>query len=296
MTRTLDGSVAVVTGAGAGLGRAEALDLAAAGAAVVVNDTGVTAREVVEEIVGMGGQAVAVLGDVSHWSTGEALRDAALGSFGRWDILVNNAGIVRDRMVFTMPETDWDMVVAVHLKGHFVTTRFAMAYWKQQSKETGEPARGAIVNTSSEAFLSGAPGQPNYAAAKAGIVALTLSTARAGKRFGVRANAICPRARTAMTESVFTPAPIEGADPMAPQQVTPLVTYLAGPDAGRINGQVFIAFGGTVKLLASPTIEHTFASEGAVWTNDDVAEQLGGYFDGRDPERTFSAEDILSQP
>lgn len=294
MSAALNDTVAVVTGAGAGLGRAEALALAAAGAAVVVNDTGEAADRVVEEITGAGGRAVACRGDVSDWETGENLLTTALETFGRLDILVNNAGIVRDRMVFNLSEQDWDAVVGVHLKGHFVTTRVATAYWREQSRKTGRPVSASIVNTASEAFLTGSPGQANYASAKAGIAALTLSTARGCARYGVRANAICPRARTEMTASLFGPPPADGPDPMTVDQVTPLVVYLAGPPSERVTGQVFVVYGGTVQLMAAPAVEKTFASTGPVWTADEVADQLGGFFADRDPARGFAAMGLMA--
>ena len=203
----LDGKVAIVTGAGQGLGRAEALGLAAAGARLVLNDLpGDTVEEVADSIRSAGGSAVTVPGDVSEWAVGEALLAAALGTYGQLDILVNNAGVLRDRMIFTMSEQEWDLVIKVHLRGHFVTTRLATAYWRAQRQAAGAPVYARIVNTSSEAFLLGSIGQPNYAAAKAGIAALTVTTARACARYGVRANAICPRARTAMTAAPIRPA------------------------------------------------------------------------------------------
>src|SRR5215471_17951108 len=161
-TLTLDGKAAIVTGAGNGLGRAEALALAGAGARIVLND-------LADEVVAGGGEAVVSAGDIGEWATGEELVAAALRAYGRLDILVNNAGVLRDRMVFTMSADEWDLVLRVHLRGHFVTTRFATAYWREQSKRAGGPVYGRIVNTSSEAFLLGSAGQPNYAAAKAGI-------------------------------------------------------------------------------------------------------------------------------
>lgn len=215
MSLPLDGMSAIVTGAGRGLGRAEALELAGLGASVIVNDYGqpgrdgsgeasaTPAEEVAEEIRAAGGRAVAHLGDVSDHEQARALVELAVDTYGKLDILVNNAGILRDRMIFSMTEDEWDSVIRVHLKGHFNTTHFAAAHWRTRSKESGGPVHGRIVNTSSEAFLAGSAGQPNYAAAKGGIVGLTTSTALALARYGVTANAICPRARTRMTEDVF---------------------------------------------------------------------------------------------
>ena len=208
MDGVLDGRVAIVTGAANGLGRAESLALARAGARLVLNDLPSAAIDAVAaEIAAAGGQAVVAAGDVGEWSTGERLLAAALEAYGQLDILVNNAGVLRDRMIFSMSAEEWDTVLRVHLRGHFVMTRFATAYWREQSKQAGGRVYARIVNTSSEAFLLGSAGQPNYAAAKAGIAALTVTTARSCIRYGVRANAICPRARTAMTAGLMGPAP-----------------------------------------------------------------------------------------
>ena len=201
---------------------------------------------------GGGGQAAVSAGDAGEWATGQQLLAAALGAYGRLDILVNNAGVLRDRMIFTMSAEEWDLVMRVHLRGHFVTTRLATAHWREQSKRAGGPAYGRIVNTSSEAFLLGSPGQPNYAAAKAGIAALTVTTARSCGRYGVRANAICPRARTAMTADLMGPPPDAAVDPLAPRHVAPLVVYLAGPAAAGINGEVFVVHGGVAAVMEPP--------------------------------------------
>ncbi|MFR9731196.1 3-oxoacyl-ACP reductase [Saccharopolyspora sp. MS10] len=289
----LTGKVAVVTGAGAGLGRAEALALAAAGADVVVNDVSEAAGSVAAEIRDFGGRAAAVRGDVGDGEVADELLAAALGHFGGLHVVVNNAGVLRDRMVFTMSDQEWDEVVRVHLRGHFLLCRAAAAHWRARAKETGAEVYGRIVNTASEAFLLGSAGQPNYAAAKAGIAALTVSTARALARYGVRANAICPRARTAMTESAFGPAPEGEVDPLSTEHVAPFVAYLAAPAAEAISGQVFVVHGGQVALMAPPTVERRFEAEGATWTVEELHRSVGAHFAARDGGM-FTSTDLLS--
>ena len=298
---TLDGRTAIVTGAGQGLGRAEAIGLADAGARVVLNDLpGPAVHGVADEITAAGGGAVVVEGDVAEWPVGEAMLAAALGSFGGLDIVVNNAGVLRDRMVFTMSEQEWDLVLRVHLRGHFITTRLATAYWREQSKQAdGGPVYARIINTSSEAFLLGSPGQPNYAAAKAGIAALTVTTARSCARYGVRANAICPRARTGMTAELMGPPPDGGVDPLAPEHVAPLVTYLASPAAAGINGEVFVVHGGVAAVLDPPRLRAVFqaaehGSADGMWTPDSVAAALGPLFPAQaQPGAGFACEATL---
>lgn len=291
---SLEGKVAVVTGAGAGLGRAEALALARAGASVVVNDlsAGDAVDETLSAIRDLGGDVEFVPGSVAERETADAILSAAQGKFGGLDIVVNNAGITRDRMLPNMSDEEWDAVLDVHLRGHFLLCRNAAAFWRDKSKAEGAPVYGRIVNTSSEAGLLGPPGQPNYGAAKAGITALTLSAARGLERYGVRANAICPRARTSMTEAVFGDAPADGIDPLSPDHVANLVAYLASPAAERVNGQVFIVYGPMVALMAAPVVEARFDAQGQ-WTPDALAAELGGYFADRDPARTFSASSAL---
>ncbi|WP_280340005.1 3-oxoacyl-ACP reductase [Nocardia neocaledoniensis] len=290
MQTSLDGRVAIVTGAGAGLGRAEALALAAAGAAVVVNDlTEDAAAETIAAIRELGGKAEFVGGSIAERVTADALIATANDSLGGLDIVVNNAGITRDRMLFNMSDEDFDAVIAVHLRGHFLLSRNAGAYWRAASKAAGEPVYGRLVNTSSEAGLLGPEGQANYGAAKAGITALTLSAARGLSRFGVRSNAICPRARTAMTEAVFSDAPEGTVDPLAPEHVARLVAYLASPAADAVNGQVFVVYGPMVALMAAPEVEQRFDAAGAEWSEADLASTLSGYFSERPADHTFSA-------
>ncbi len=291
---SLDGKVAVVTGAGAGLGRAEALALADAGARVVLNDLPGGADEAAEEIRSRGGEASVVAGDVGERATADAMVAAAVDGFGSLDIVVNNAGITQDRMLFNMSDEEWDLVLHIHLRGHFLLSRNAAAYWRAKAKQTGGPVGASVVNTASEAFLSGPPGQANYGAAKAGITALTVSTARAMASSGVRANAICPRARTAMTAAVFG-ADESGleVDPYSPEHVAPVVAWLASDAAARITGQVFVVYGGMVALVAAPVVEQRFDKAGGRWTADDLTQQLGGYFADRDPSVGFAADSIM---
>ena len=315
----LSGLVAVVTGAAAGLGRAEAIGLARAGATVVVNDIAgaLDKSDVVDEIATAGSKAVAVAGDISERSTADELVETADG-LGGLSIVVNNAGITRDRMLFNMTDEDWDAVMSVHLRGHFLLTRNAATYWRAKAKAgagrpatsgtgAGRPATsgtadgtvyGRIINTSSEAGLAGPVGQANYGAAKAGITALTLSAARALERYGVRANAIAPRARTAMTANVFGESPelAEGQiDPLSPEHVVNLVRFLASPASQGVNGQLFIVYGPTVTLVAAPTAEHRFSAESDAWDPSELSKTLQNYFADRDPERNFSATALMGE-
>ncbi|MEV0264005.1 3-oxoacyl-ACP reductase [Streptomyces sp. NPDC050617] len=305
---SLQGRTAIVTGAGRGLGRAEALELARLGANVVVNDLGrpgrdgsgeasaAPAEEVVEEIRAAGGQATAHLGDVSDFEDARALVQLAVDTYGQLDILVNNAGILRDRMVFSMSEEEWDSVIRVHLKGHFNTVHFASVHWRERSKATGGPVYGRIVNTSSEAFLAGSAGQPNYAAAKGGIVGLTTSSAAALGKYGVTANVICPRARTRMTEDVFAgfEVPEDGdLDALAPEHVSPLVGYLASPSAGHVNGQCFVVHGGMVAVLERPKVAAKFDTGKDRFSAAELDELLTPYYEGRPPNETFAAVEVL---
>ena len=258
MAGVCEGRVAVVTGAGRGIGREEALLLAAEGAKVVVNDLGAdvdgsgrrseVAEEVAAEIVAAGGEAVANADDIADWEGAQRLINTAIETFGTLDIVVNNAGILRDRMLFNMTEEEWDSVVRVHLKGTFCTSRWAAAYWRERAK-AGETNDARIVNTSSSSGIYCNPGQTNYGAAKAGIAAFTVIAARELERYGVTVNAIAPGARTRMTQGLATasadPEPGE-FDRRDPANVAPLVVWLAGAEAGGVTGQVFNVMGGVV--------------------------------------------------
>jgi NAD(P)-dependent dehydrogenase (short-subunit alcohol dehydrogenase family) len=294
----LSGLVAVVTGAAAGLGRAEAIGLARQGATVVVNDIApaLDKSDVLDEIASVGSKGVAVAGDISERATADELVSTADG-LGGLAIVVNNAGITRDRMLFNMSDEDWDAVIAVHLRGHFLLTRNAATYWRDKAKANGGTVYGRIVNTSSEAGLAGPVGQANYGAAKAGITALTLTAARGLGRYGVRANAIAPRARTAMTADVFGDAPelSEGqVDELSPEHVVNLVRFLSSPASEGVNGQLFIVYGPTVTLVAAPTVEQRFTANSDAWAAGDLDDTLRAYFADRDPDLGFSASALMA--
>ncbi len=272
------GRVAIVTGAGRGIGRGHALELARQGAHVVVNDLGSSvggdgadtgpAQAVVDEIEAAGGVAVANTDDVADWDGAKRLVDQAVEVFGRLDVLVNNAGILRDRMLFNMSEEEWDSVIRVHLKGTFAPMRWAAAYWRAEAKAE-RPVDARIVNTSSTSGLFANPGQANYGAAKSGIASMTQIAAKELARHGVTANAIAPGARTRMTENLMggagRAAPPEGDwDPRAADNVAPLVTWLASAESAGITGQVFLVGGGRIGV-ATPWGRGPGVDNGARW-------------------------------
>ena len=261
---SLDGRVAIITGAGRGIGREHALLFAAEGAKVVVNDLGgamdgtggdkTPAQEVVEEIKAMGAEAIVNGDDVSDWEGGQRLINSAIEAFGDLHILVNNAGILRDRVLINMTEEEWDVVVKVHLKGHFVPTRWAATYWREQTK-AGKEVKASVINTSSTSGLLGNPGQANYGAAKAGIGAFTVITAQELSRYGVRVNALAPAARTRLTEATpglgdVIAAPSDGSvfDRWDPANISPLVAWLATADCPA-TGKVYFVQGGRIAAM-----------------------------------------------
>ena len=277
---SLDGRVAIITGAGRGLGRAHALLFAEEGAKVVVNDLGPEADEVVAEIQAAGGEAVASAADVTDWSAGQALVDLAVGTFGGLHVLVNNAGFLRDRVLVNMPEQEWDDVVAVHLKGHFVVTRFAAAHWREQVK-AGAEVKASIIHTSSTSGLLGNPGQTNYGAAKAGIGAFSIICAQELARYGIRSNCIAPAARTRLTEATpglgdVVAAPTDGFDVWDPANVSPLVAYLATADCD-LTGRTFFVQGGVVRVLEPWHLGERVERDGR-WTVEDLAAAVPGLF------------------
>ncbi|MFI2207484.1 SDR family oxidoreductase [Streptomyces sp. NPDC020192] len=296
------GRVAVVTGAGRGLGRAHALALAAEGAKVVVNDLGVgldgtggaagPAQQVAEEIRALGGEAVAHGGDIATTDGAASLIATALEAFGRLDTLVNNAGFLRDRMLVNLDEDEWDAVVRVHLKGHFLPLKHAAAHWRTEAK-TGRTPAARVVNTSSGAGLLGSVGQGNYSAAKAGIVGLTLVAAAELARYGVQVNAIAPAARTRMTEQTFAgtmAAPEEGGfDAMAPENVSPLVVWLGSAASAGVTGRVFETEAGRITVMEGWRPGPT-ADKGARWTPAEAGETaLKLLADAEPPQRVYGA-------
>ena len=287
---TLDGRVAIITGAGRGIGREHALLFAREGAVVVVNDLGGDnagegsdagpAQEVVDEIVAAGGSAVANNANVCEWDGAKSLVQQAVSEFGRLDVLVNNAGILRDTFIPGMDESQWDAVIAVHLKGHFATLRHAAEYWKARTK-AGDRPNAAVINTASGSGTTlPNPGQANYGAAKAAIAALTLVAAAELERYGVRVNAIAPIARTRLTLATpgmgdFMAEPDDGSlDLFSPANISPLVAYLA-MERCPVTGRVYAVQGGSISQLAGWHAAETIETDGP-WRIDDIAARLPG--------------------
>jgi NAD(P)-dependent dehydrogenase (short-subunit alcohol dehydrogenase family) len=267
--------VAIITGAGRGLGRAHALELARQGAKIVVNDPGgssagvggdkAPAEQVVQEILAMGGEAVVNTDDVSDWEGAQRLVNTAINTFGRLDILVNNAGILRDRMLVSMTPEDWDGVIRVHLRGTVAPSHFAANHWRQRFKETG-PVNGRLINTTSGSGIYGNAGQTNYGAAKAGIAAFTVIAAMELVRYGVTVNAVAPAALTRLTEGLM---PAQANIDLRPEHVSPLIAWLASPEAQEITGRVFDVGGGKVAVAEGWHLgPATFKKE--LWTVEEL--------------------------
>jgi NAD(P)-dependent dehydrogenase (short-subunit alcohol dehydrogenase family) len=300
-----DGKVAVVTGAGRGIGRCEALLLAREGAKVVVNDLGgsgagegadtTPAQEVVDEIKAAGGDASANYDDCSSWTGAEGMINQAVEGFGGLDVLICNAGILRDKMSFNMSEDEFDAVIRVHLKGHFAPSHFAGAYWREKAKSTGEPTGAAIVMTSSEAGLYGNAGQANYAAAKAGIASMAIVLARELGRSGVRVNAIAPVAATRLLGTVGAGEDLANSPAMSPENPAAGAVWLASPLAEGITGQVLKIMGGYAQILQGWTAATEIDTD-AIWTVEALNAGRAALFAGRDPGvRPFSAGRLSDQ-
>jgi NAD(P)-dependent dehydrogenase (short-subunit alcohol dehydrogenase family) len=296
----LDGKVAVVTGAGRGIGREEALLLAAEGASVVVNDLGAEwdgsgsddrpAGQVAREICDDGGRAVANFSDVATDKGAAELITQAVDEFGDLHILVNNAGILRDGMMFSIEPDLWESVIRVHLMGHYLPTRHAAMHWREAAKKgSGSPAHRALVHTTSESGLFGNVGQSNYAAAKLGIVGFSVTAAKELAKYGVTSNAIAPRARTRLTVTTFEGSNREnefsageGFDAMDPANIAPFVAFLGSDAAASITGQVFIICGGAIGRVRLPHLEGVIFKDGA-WSVDELAAESAALFDGVGP-------------
>src|SRR3954471_490534 len=291
----LSGKVAIVTGAGRGIGREHALALAQAGAKLVVNDLGASlagegasegpAHDVVREIEALGGEAIANGENVADFAGAGRMVQTPIERFGRLDILVNNAGILRDRMLVNMSEEEWDAVLAVHLKGHFATTRHAAAHWRERAKEEG-PVGARVVNTSSPSGVFGNVGQANYGAAKAAIAAFTIIAAQELGRYGVTVNCLAPTARTRMTDSAFgeSPPPEGEFDALDPANVSPLVVALCADEAAHVTGQCFFVYGGSVNVLRPWDAGELLARDGRGNAEELVDELRARFPDGLAPE------------
>ena len=297
MSGICEGRVVLVTGAGRGLGREYALELARQGAKVVVNDLGVSnqgeggentpAEQVVAEIAALGGEAVANFGDVSDMTSAGDMIKQALDTFGDLHAVVNNAGIVRDRMFVSATEDEWDATMKVHLKGHFAVASNAVAYWRGKAKETGSTVDARIINTTSGAGLQGSIGQSAYSTAKGGIAALTLVQAAELARYGITANALAPAARTRMTEAAFgdaMAAPEGGFDENDPANCAPIVAWLASPESAGVTGQVFEIKGGMI-MLEDGWREGPSVDIHARWKPEDVTEAVKGLLEQAMPAR-----------
>jgi NAD(P)-dependent dehydrogenase (short-subunit alcohol dehydrogenase family) len=276
MSGICEGRVAIVTGAGRGIGREHALELARQGASVVVNDLGGgpdgsgadagAAQLVVDEILAAGGKAVANGDDVSDWTGAERLIGQALSEFGGLDVLVNNAGILRDRTIAAMTEEEWDAVIRVHLRGTIAPTRFAAEYWRSRSKETGQPTCARLINTTSASGLYGNFGQSNYGAAKGGIASFTLIAAKELARCGATANAVAPAAHTRLTAALM---PSEFAESFGPEHISPLVAWLASADSQEVTGRIFDVAGGRISLAESWRLGPEATNQGR-WDPDEL--------------------------
>lgn len=284
----LEGRVAIITGAGRGIGREHALLFAREGAKVVVNDLGAApdgigedkspAEQVVAEIIDSGGQAIASHDDVASWEGAQNLIDTTVDHFGDLNVLVNNAGILRDRMIINMSEEEWDSVVRVHLRGHFCPLRWAATYWRQRSK-AGDEVKASVINTSSTSGLFGNPGQVNYGVAKMGIAAMTIIAAKELERYGVRVNAIAPAARTRLTANLggSESAAPTGFDVMDPANISPFVAYLATAECP-VNGRAFLVWGGDVQLFQPWAIVDTIHKDGR-WDIAELQDQAAHFAD-----------------
>ena len=301
MSGICEGRVVVVTGAGRGIGREYALELARQGAMVVVNDLGAEpdgtgastgpAGEVVEEIRGMGAEAVADGEDVSDFDGAARMIQRAIDTFGRIDVLINNAGILRDRMLVNMTEEEWDAVIKVHLKGTFAPAHHAAAHWRAVAKETGAPVDARIINTTSVSGIFGNAGQTNYGAAKAGIAGFTVIAARELERYGVTVNAISPGALTRLTENLNPdrPRPDEGEfNPGDPANIAPVAVWLASSDSREVTGRVFIVAGGTVSVAEGWQRGPTATKE-ARWDPAELGDVLPGLVDDAKPNATMGS-------
>jgi 3-oxoacyl-[acyl-carrier protein] reductase len=276
----LAGKVAIVTGAGRGIGRGHARLLAAEGASVVVNDLDSDAEAVVDEINADGGTAAANHDDVATWKGAEALVGQAVDTFGRLDVLVNNAGVLRDAMSFNITEEEWDAVITVHLKGHVAPSHHAVKHWRARGK-AGEAVSGRIINTASESGLFGQAGQINYATAKSGIVGMTMVLAREMQKYGVTANVVCPRALTRMTESVPGAADFMSGPEWDPEQIAPMVGFLASDAAADVSGQVFVVWGTRVHLMQGWQLAATIDRSEGRWTTQELVDRKSELFAGR---------------